>query len=180
MIITVFGGAHPKPGSPEYENARQLGEMIAYAGFQVMTGGYTGTMEAVSRGANEAGGHVVGVSCEEIETWRQMRVNPWVIEEIRLPGLMDRIGYLIRQCDAAIALPGGPGTLAELAVMWNLMIISAIPAKPLVLIGEGWQETIAKYHQLSGIYAPERDWERLLLAPDHFSALARIQKLLAD
>ncbi len=180
MIITVFGGAHPKPGSPEYENARQMGEMIAHAGFQVMTGGYTGTMEAVSRGANEAGGHVIGVSCEEIESWRQMRVNPWVIEEVRLPGLMDRIGYLIRKCDAAIALPGGPGTLAELAVMWNLMIISAIPAKPLVLIGEGWQETIAKYHQLSGIYLPERDWERLLLAPDHLTALPLIQKLLAD
>jgi uncharacterized protein (TIGR00730 family) len=180
MIITVFGGAHPKPGSPEYDNARKLGEIIAQAGFQVMTGGYTGTMEAVSRGANEAGGHVIGVSCEEIETWRPLRVNPWVIEEIRLPTLMDRIGYLIRHCDAAIALPGGPGTLAELSVMWNLMIISAIPSKPLVLIGEGWQETIAKYHQLFGIYLPERDWERLLFAPDHLIALPLIQKLLAE
>lgn len=180
MIITVFGGAHPKPGSLEYENARELGGLIARAGFQAMTGGYTGTMEAVSRGANEAGGHVIGVSCEEIETWRPLRVNSWVTEEIRLPSLMDRIGYLIKKCDAAIALPGGPGTLAELAVMWNLMIIAAIPAKPLVLIGDGWRETIAKYHQLSGIYAPEPDWDRLIFSPDHRSALPIIQKLLAE
>jgi uncharacterized protein (TIGR00730 family) len=178
MIITVFGGAHPKPESPEYENARQLGEKIAQSGFQVMTGGYTGTMEAVSRGANEAGGHVIGVSCEEIETWRALKVNSWVIEEIRLPTLMDRIGYLIRHCDAAIALPGGPGTLAEISVMWNLMIISAIPAKPLVLVGEGWQETIQKYHELSAIYAPEKDWARLLFARDHLEAINSIQSAL--
>jgi uncharacterized protein (TIGR00730 family) len=176
MIITVFGGAHPKPGSPEYENARNLGTQIAQEGWQVMTGGYTGTMEAVSRGAKEAGGYVIGVSCEEIEVWRAMKVNPWVMEEIRLPGLMDRIGYLIKNCDAAIALPGGPGTLAEISVMWNLMIISAIPAKPLVLVGESWSETITKYHELSAMYAPETDWQRLAFIPDVGSVVPRLRK----
>jgi len=176
MIITVFGGAHPKPVSPEYENARQLGSLIAKEGYQVMTGGYTGTMEAVSRGANETGGHVIGVSCEEIEIWRPMKVNPWVIEEIRMPTLMNRIEYLIKNCDAAIALPGGPGTLAELAVMWNLMIISAIPSKPLILTGGGWKETIGRYHQDFGMYAPEKDWERLMFAPDYLDVPGMIKR----
>lgn len=180
MIITIFGGAHPQPGSVEYENARSLGAAIAKAGYQTMTGGYTGTMEGVSRGANQEGGHVIGVSCEEIETWRPLKVNPWVIEEIRLPSLMARIEYLIRNCAAAVALPGGPGTLAEIAVMWNLMVIEAIPAKPLVLVGEGWQETIAKYHQLSSMYAPEKDWGKLLYAPDHLQVLPLLQKKLAE
>jgi len=180
MIITVFGGAHPKPGSPEYENARQLGTLIAKEGHQVMTGGYTGTMEAVSRGANEAGGHVIGVSCEEIESWRPMKVNPWVIEEIRLPTLMNRIEYLIKNCDAAIALPGGPGTLAELAVMWNLMIIAAIPSKPLVLAGSGWEETIGNYHQNFGIYASEKDWLRLTFAAELPNVLPLVNKMLNE
>jgi uncharacterized protein (TIGR00725 family) len=180
MIITVFGGAHPKPDSPEYEKARQLGTLIAKEDHQVMTGGYTGTMEAVSRGANEAGGHVIGVSCEEIESWRPMKVNPWVIEEIRLPTLMNRIEYLIKRCDAAIALPGGPGTLAELAVMWNLMIIAAIPSKPLVLAGAGWKETIGNYHQNFGIYAAEKDWQRLAFATEFPLILPLLNKILNE
>ena len=57
----------------------------------MLTGGYIGTMEAVSRGAAEAGGHVIGVTCEEIEAWRPVRVNAWVKEEIRRKTLMERL-----------------------------------------------------------------------------------------
>ena len=57
MNVTVFGGAQPKEGTPEYEEARLLGGLLAQNGHAVLTGGYMGTMEAVSRGACEAGGH---------------------------------------------------------------------------------------------------------------------------
>ncbi len=63
LKVTVFGGASPKAGEPAYENAMQLGQLLAQAGFTVMTGAYSGTMEAVSRGAADAGGHVVGMTC---------------------------------------------------------------------------------------------------------------------
>lgn len=55
MNVTVFGGSQPKPGTPAYEEARQLGELLAQRGHTVLTGGYIGTMEAVSRGAAHAG-----------------------------------------------------------------------------------------------------------------------------
>ena len=71
MNITVFGGAQPKEGSAAYEEARELGKLLAERGHAVLTGGYMGTMEAVSRGASEAGGHVIGVTCEDIEEWRK-------------------------------------------------------------------------------------------------------------
>jgi predicted Rossmann-fold nucleotide-binding protein len=48
----------PHPGSADYEAARDLGRRLAEVGFAVQTGGYAGIMEAASRGANEAGGHV--------------------------------------------------------------------------------------------------------------------------
>ena len=70
MNITVFGGAQPKEGSAAYEEARELGKLLAERGHAVLTGGYMGTMEAVSRGASEAGGHVIGVTCIDIEEWR--------------------------------------------------------------------------------------------------------------
>ena len=78
MNISVFGGAQPQPFSPEYEEARLLGELLAQRGHTVMTGGYIGVMEAVSRGAHEAGGHVIGVTCEDIEAWRGVKANQWV------------------------------------------------------------------------------------------------------
>lgn len=176
MIITVFGGSNPRPGEPAYQEAYHLGELIGKAGHIVMTGGYMGTMEAVSRGCNEHGGHVIGVSCEELESWRPAKVNPWVNEEVCLPALIGRIEYLIRRCNAAIALPGGAGTLAELAVMWNLMIIEVVPSKPLVLIGKGWQETMTTYRKQLGSYAPDLDWERMLFKPDVDAALDFITK----
>jgi len=66
------------PTEPDYAQALHLGKLLGQAGCTVLTGGYIGTMEAVSRGAAENGGHVIGVTCEEIETWRKVRVNRWV------------------------------------------------------------------------------------------------------
>lgn len=56
MNITVFGGAQPQTGTPAYQEAYLLGKILAGAGHTVLTGGYMGTMEAISRGAAEAGG----------------------------------------------------------------------------------------------------------------------------
>jgi hypothetical protein len=53
-VVAVFGGHAPAPGSADYEMARELGRRLAEAGFIVMSGGYGGTMEAVSRGARES------------------------------------------------------------------------------------------------------------------------------
>lgn len=71
MNLTVFGGAQVKEGTAAYEEARELGVLLAQNGHTVLTGGYMGTMEAVSRGASEAGGHVIGVTCMDIEEWRK-------------------------------------------------------------------------------------------------------------
>ena len=63
-IITVFGSARPRAGEADYEEARRLGGELARRGFQVCTGGYTGVMEAVSRGAKEAGGRTIAITSD--------------------------------------------------------------------------------------------------------------------
>ncbi len=155
MQISVFGGSAPKSGEPAYEEAYQLGKLIALAGHTAMTGGYIGTMEAVSRGASENGGHVIGVTCEDLENWRGVGPNKWVAEEMKYKTLRDRLLALIDNCEAAFALPGGPGTLAEISMMWNQMMTESIPSRPLILIGEGWHQTfLSFYKHLDGyIYA---------------------------
>lgn len=158
MNVTVFGGAQPKEGSAAYEEARELGALLATAGHTVLTGGYMGTMEAVSRGAHEAGGHVIGVTCVDIETWRGSRMNAWVKEERRRQSLLDRLKSLTEDCDAAMALPGGAGTLTEISLMWNLLIVEALPPRPLILIGQGWQSTFDQFFKEFESYtsAPQR------------------------
>ncbi|PKO12336.1 MAG: DNA-binding protein [Chloroflexi bacterium HGW-Chloroflexi-10] len=164
MKITVFGASSPKPDSPAYQFAYQLGEKLALAGFSVITGGYMGTMEAVSRGAAEKGGHVIGVTCNEIEKWRKTTANPWVQEEWRRNTLQDRLTTLIESCDAAIALPGGPGTLAEIVLMWNKIQIQAIPVMPIILIGTGWKKVMETLFAEQGEYIAETYKKWILFA----------------
>src|SRR5262245_58484052 len=102
MKISVFGGSQPKEGDLAYAEARELGSLLAQRGHIVLTGGYIGVMEAVSRGAHEAGGHVIGVTCEDIEVWRPIKPNQWVKEEMRKKTLVGRLHTLIHECDAAL------------------------------------------------------------------------------
>jgi len=166
MNISVFGGAQPKEGSAGYEEARELGRLLAEGGHAVLTGGYMGTMEAVSRGASEAGGHVIGVTCAEIEAWRNTRPNLWVKEERRMNTLMERLAGLIEGCDAAMALPGGAGTLTEIALMWNLMIVDSLPPRPIILIGSGWQSTFDQFFNQFNTYMSIQQKDLLGFADD--------------
>ncbi|MBE0684002.1 MAG: LOG family protein [Anaerolineales bacterium] len=175
MKITVFGGAQAKEGTIPYEEARELGAMLAQRGHAVLTGGYMGTMEAVSRGAHGAGGHVIGVTCEEIESWRNTKANPWVKEERRKKSLMDRLTALIVDCDAAMALPGGAGTLAEISLMWNLMIVESLPRRPLTLIGRGWQSTFDQFFNEFESYMPIQQRELLYFAKDVKTAVTILE-----
>ncbi len=142
----------PHPGSADYEAARDLGRRLAEAGFVVQTGGYAGIMEAVSRGANEAGGHVVGVSCATFEASDAATPNAWVKEVVPQPNLPVRVLYLVTHCDGAIVLPGGVGTLSELALAWSLLQVGEVPPKPISLVGGLWQRTLAAFVDRAYIY----------------------------
>ena len=175
--ITVFGSAKPMPGDPDYSDGIRLGSLLAHAGYTVITGGYLGTMEAVSRGAAEAGGHVVGVTCDELETYRPVRHNRWVKEERRFPKLRDRLLSLIDLCDAALALPGGAGTLAEVSMMWNHLLTKAIPPRPLILIGPGWKTTFETYFNALGQYVGDSERSWISFAGDVDSAFHLLQSV---
>ena len=171
MNVTVFGSSQPKAGEAPYSDAFELGKLLALAGHTVLTGGYIGTMEAVSRGANEAGGHVIGVTCADIERWRPVKPNAWVQEERRFSTLQERLNELVLACDAAIALPGGPGTLTEIALSWNLMIVNSIPPKPLILTGPGWKYVMDSLFESFVAYIPQNQRNLLHFALDFREAV---------
>jgi uncharacterized protein (TIGR00725 family) len=176
MKVAVFGSANAHEGEDLYDLAYLLGKLLAEDGHTVMTGGYCGTMEATSRGAEEAGGHTIGVTSDEIEAFRPGGPNAWVREVIPSVTLGDRIAILTRSADAFIALPGGVGTLVEVAMAYNLIAIGAIRPRHLIVIGEGWKLTFDAFFKGQNANVNASTRAILQFAPDAQSAVALLQQ----
>ena len=151
-VVTIFGASTSRPGDPDYAAGERLGRLLAEHGYTVMTGGYGGAMEAASKGARAAGGHVVGVTVARFEgPGKRPGPNPYVDEVIRYDNLRDRLYHLVARCDAAVALPGGIGTLSEIALTWSLLQVGEIGPHPFVLFGDGWPDLLTRLYN-SGDY----------------------------
>ena len=134
LRVTVFGSSRPREGDADYEEARLLGRALAESGYNVCSGGYGGVMEAVSRGAKEAGGKTYGVTAEFFKA----KVNPWIDVEVRVKTWQERLFELIRVADGFVACKGGTGTLVELAVVWEMLNKSVMAEKPFAVLGDFW------------------------------------------
>jgi uncharacterized protein (TIGR00730 family) len=145
LIVTVFGSSRPREGDADYEEARILGRALAKHGFSICSGGYAGVMEAVSRGAKEAGGKTFGVTADFFKT---AKLNSWVDEEVRKKTWEERLFELIRRADAFVACKGGTGTLVELAVVWEMLNKSVMPAKPFAVLGEFWRPVVDRVREV--------------------------------
>ncbi len=138
--VAVFGSSEPREGEPLYEEAREVGSLLARRGFLVVNGGYGGVMEGASRGAREAGGRSVGVTTG---VFRRGPGNPYLDEEIREGDLFSRTRRLIEASRAYIILPGKSGTLAELTFLWALNRGGLLPPTRVVLLGACWEGVLA-------------------------------------
>ncbi|HUX09797.1 MAG TPA: LOG family protein [Terriglobia bacterium] len=141
--VTIFGSSIPGEGTEVYQETQLLGRRLAEAGFAICNGGYAGLMEASARGAKEAGGHTIGVTCD---IW-PAAANRWIAEEVRTRTFMERLLTLIERGDSYIVLPGGTGTLAELALAWEMMNKSSLSRsvggrKPLLVMAPYWEPVI--------------------------------------
>lgn len=137
--IAVFGSSRCAEESPPYREARELGGLLARAGYTVLSGGYHGSMAAVSRGAAEAGGQVIGVTCAIFDP---APPNRWLTHEIKTPSLLARLETMLARADGFVAVRGGIGTLSEVTLAWSLLQTRSLDGKPLVLIGPDWQPII--------------------------------------
>lgn len=144
--IAVFGSSTLRPHEPGWVLAFELGRELARRGADVMTGGYSGAMEACSQGAHEEGGHVVGVTVELFEP--RGPANRWVKERVHTQDLYERLRTIIERADGYVTLPGSLGTLTELFLTWTLLSVRARPAAPLVLLGEPWEEWLRAHRGL--------------------------------
>jgi len=182
--VTVFGSSLPGEGSTAYLEAQRLGRLLAEAGYAVCNGGYGGLMEATARGAHEAGGHTIGITCV---LWSRP-ANPWIVEEVRAGTFSERLMTLLARGDAYIVLPGGTGTLAELALAWEMMNKGTLSKtvggrKPLLVMAPYWQPVIDCLQQEGqlndvnpGWVAPAMDIVTLIKTPEQ--ALGHLRRNL--
>jgi uncharacterized protein (TIGR00725 family) len=136
--VTVFGGSRCGPDAAEYKEALRLGRLLVEAGFDVCSGGYAGVMEAISRGAHEAGGQVIGVTMEQFKS----APNPYLKKIEPSADFYARLQILIRDSAGYIALRGGMGTVTEISLVWNKLVMNVLPQRPLILLGECWPRAI--------------------------------------
>ncbi|MGD1045264.1 MAG: LOG family protein [Bacteroidota bacterium] len=137
-VITIFGSSRPREGDKEYQLAYEVGKQLSLAGFTVCNGGFGGIMEASARGAKEAGGKTIGVTFNI----KSGAANSWIDENIHVPALIDRMMKLVKLGDAYVVLKGGTGTLLELAAVWEFINKGLLAEKPIVIIGDFWQNVV--------------------------------------
>ncbi len=142
-VVAVFGGSRRQEDTDLYREAYALGRALVQAGYTILNGGYGGSMAAVSRGAYEAGGHVIGVTCAIFDP---LLPNRWLQEEIKDPDLLARLRTIVDRSDAYIALRGGIGTLCEVTLAWSLLQTRSY-ARPLILLGDNWRQVVAAFKE---------------------------------
>jgi uncharacterized protein (TIGR00730 family) len=130
--VSVFGSARTPRDHPEYATGRALGSALARAGFAVITGGGPGQMEAVNRGASEAGGISVGLG---IELPFEQRLNDWVDVGLNFRYFFARKTMFVKYAQAFVILPGGFGTLDELFEALTLVQTRKVTRFPVILFG---------------------------------------------
>jgi uncharacterized protein (TIGR00725 family) len=141
--ITAFGASKLDEADPRFADVEALGKRLGSSGWDGVTGGDQGMMAAICRGIRAGGGHVRGITLESFPTPPGNHLS----EEIRARNFFERMQTLIEETDAYLALPGGLGTLAELAMSWDLQAIDVMERRPLIVYGDSWTPLLESLEQ---------------------------------
>jgi len=137
--VTAFGASRLPESDPRFADVEMLGRCLGEHGWDAVTGGHQGMMAAICRGIRAGGGHVRGITLERFPTPPDNHLS----EEVRARDFFERMRLLIEETDAWLVLPGGLGTLAELAMTWDLLAIGVLAPRPLVIYGDAWPPVLA-------------------------------------
>jgi uncharacterized protein (TIGR00730 family) len=130
--VSIFGSARTREGDPNYLAARETARLLGLAGFEIITGGGPGIMEASNRGAHDA--HAVSVGCN-IELPFEQVANPYLTKSLSFKYFFVRKTMFIKYSNAYVIFPGGFGTMDELFEALTLIQTRKIRNFPVVLFG---------------------------------------------
>jgi uncharacterized protein (TIGR00730 family) len=144
--VGVFGSARTNKGTPIWQAGVEIGRALAQAGFAAITGGGPGIMEAVNKGAAQAGGVSVGLG---IELPFEQSLNKHVTLGINFRYFFARKTMFVKYSQAYICLPGGFGTLDELFEALTLVQTKKVTKFPVVLFGSEYWGGLAEWIRTS-------------------------------
>ncbi|SAK96243.1 decarboxylase [Caballeronia fortuita] len=134
--ISIYGSARLKPESPYYQLTIEIAQKFSDAGFAVISGGGPGIMEAANKGAHAGKSPSVGLN---IELPHEQSGNQWQDISLRFRHFFTRKVTFVKNSDAVVVMPGGFGTLDELAEVLTLIQTKKSRHVPIVLVGaEFW------------------------------------------
>jgi len=140
--VTVFGSARMKPGDPCYKLCVELGRQLARHKIAVITGGGPGIMEAANKGAAQAKGKSVGLN---IELPHEQSGNRYANLPVNFHYFFARKVCFVKYSMGFVYMPGGFGTLDELAEVLTLVQTERIPQFPLILVGKQYWSGLLKW-----------------------------------
>jgi uncharacterized protein (TIGR00730 family) len=164
--VTIYGSARIKPDNDMYENARKVAYLLGKEGFNIITGGGPGIMEAANFGGQQAGVRSIGLN---IELPEEQAPNPYCSSVITFPHFFVRKVMLVKYATAFVIMPGGLGTLDELTEVLTLMQTEKMKPFPVVMFGSSyWQGLLdwLKSNSLASGYIAETDLKLLRLTDD--------------
>jgi uncharacterized protein (TIGR00730 family) len=176
--VTLFGSARTPEDDPMYIAARETGRLLAEAGFEVITGGGPGIMEAGNRGAYESG--EISVGCN-IELPFEQQPNPYQNKSLSFKYFFVRKTMFIKYSNAYIIFPGGFGTLDELFEALTLIQTKKIRNFPVVLFGSQYWQGLLQWitsTMLHERYISEEDLNLMHLTDTPEDAVDFIVKIL--
>jgi len=146
--VSVFGSARLSADTPEYRETREVCRRIARAGYNVITGGGPGLMEAANRGAREGGGLSIGVN---IQLPVEQSPNEYVDRSFACRYFFVRKLLFVRYACAFLIFPGGFGTLDEAFEALTLVQTHKIPDFPVIFFGgDFWRDLEAQLDRMHG------------------------------
>lgn len=139
--VSIFGSARTKEKDKYYKAARETAKLLGKAGFEIITGGGPGIMEAANRGAQDAG--AVSIGCN-IELPMEQMPNPYQNRSLTFKYFFVRKTMFIKYSNAYLIFPGGFGTMDELFEALTLIQTRKIRNFPVVLFGsQYWRGMLA-------------------------------------
>ncbi|HUP99518.1 MAG TPA: TIGR00730 family Rossman fold protein [Aeromicrobium sp.] len=173
--VSVFGSARTPVDHPEYALGLEIGAALAAAGYAVITGGGPGTMEAINRGAADAGGVSVGLG---IELPFEQRLNDWVDIGLNFRYFFARKTMFVKYAQGFVIMPGGFGTLDEMFEALTLVQTQKVTRFPVVLVGVAYWQGLIDWLRSSALAdgkIKEVDLDLLCLTDDVDEVIAHIR-----
>lgn len=135
--VSIFGSARIRSDSPYYTKTQEISGLLARAGFNVISGGGPGIMEAANKGCHEAGGTSIGLN---IELPHEQKDNRYQTDSLYFKYFVSRKTTFFMNSAGYIIMPGGFGTLDEMFEALTLIQTGKASKAPVVFVGsEFWQ-----------------------------------------